>query len=114
MENPFDSINDRLSLIEKRLFSIENLIKSQLKKSNDDTESDRLSLPEAAEFLKLKKTTIYGLTFKGKIPYRKFGKLLVFSRKELKNWLEENSKNPAVGIKTVLSEIQKSANRKSI
>lgn len=52
---------------------------------------DRCTLLEAMEITGLKESTIYSKTMKGTIPCTKFGKRLVFSRKELASWLEENT-----------------------
>jgi len=41
---------------------------------------------EAAEFLWIKKSTLYAWVHQKKIPYRKHGRLLVFSRADLLEW----------------------------
>jgi excisionase family DNA binding protein len=45
-----------------------------------------LNLQEAAEYLGVSKLTIYGWTSKGKIPYRKIGRLLRFDSVDLEAW----------------------------
>lgn len=50
-----------------------------------------LSLKEAAEFLKISKSTLYKHTSAGEIPfYRPNGKIIVFKKADLINWLERN------------------------
>lgn len=45
-----------------------------------------LSVEEAAAFLKVKPDTIYAWTCRKRIPFRKHGSRLVFSKKELNEW----------------------------
>lgn len=54
---------------------------------------DNLTLSEAVGFLKelgypTGKSTVYKLTSANKIPYKKYGNKLMFSRKELDAWVE--------------------------
>lgn len=56
--------------------------------------SDRLTTPEAIEFLKdqgftFVNQTIMNLSSKGKIPRQKFGRTLVFSKLALSKWIEK-------------------------
>jgi excisionase family DNA binding protein len=54
--------------------------------------ADRCTLSEAMEITGLTKSSIYSKTMKGTIPFEKFGKKrLVFSRRELEAWIEENT-----------------------
>lgn len=57
---------------------------------------DRIGLNEACIELGTKekpasKAQVYKLTMLDEIPYRKFGKRLVFSRKELREWMERRT-----------------------
>jgi excisionase family DNA binding protein len=45
-----------------------------------------LDANEAAEFLRVTKKTIYDWVHRNKVPYRKHGRKLVFSRDELIQW----------------------------
>ena len=47
-----------------------------------------LNIDEAAEFIKMKKSSIYQLVFQRKIPYCKRGKILLFDKAELVRWIE--------------------------
>lgn len=58
--------------------------------------SDTMSLEDTIEFLRengypTSKPSIYRQTSANKIPYRKYGNRLVFSRKELMNWVKMNT-----------------------
>ncbi len=53
--------------------------------------SDEIYLEEVALLTKRSKSTIYRLTCTREIPYRKRGKQLVFSRKEILSWLDERT-----------------------
>lgn len=50
---------------------------------------DILDMRQAAEFLRLKVTTLYEKTSKKLIPHFKKGNKLYFKRGELQNWIEE-------------------------
>ena len=52
---------------------------------------DRLGITQAIDLIGLKRSAIYKLTMKGAIPHEKYGKRLVFSRKELEAWMEERT-----------------------
>ena len=45
-----------------------------------------MSVPEAAEFLRLAPKTLYGLVSQRRIPFRKAGRRLLFLESELIEW----------------------------
>lgn len=47
-----------------------------------------LNIDEAADYIKMKKSSIYQLVFQRKIPYCKRGKILLFEKAELVRWIE--------------------------
>ena len=69
--------------LENRLKIIEDLL--QERHHNDVV---FLNIDEASEFIKMKVSSIYQLKYQGKIPYYKRGKLLLFKKSELVNWIE--------------------------
>lgn len=54
------------------------------------TPREWLSLDEAAEYLNLGKTVVYGLAREGRIPASKVGKKWTFEKKQLDDWLRSN------------------------
>ncbi len=52
---------------------------------------DRIGLLEALKITGLSKSLMYKLSMKGEIPCQKFGRKLVFSRKELLRWMESRT-----------------------
>ncbi len=52
---------------------------------------DRLTLNEACELTGQSKSQVYKLTMQGEIPFQKFGRKLVFSRKALLQWIEDRT-----------------------
>ena len=50
---------------------------------------DTLTMQEAADFLKLKLTTMYEKTSRRQIPHSKKGNKLYFSRVELEEWIKK-------------------------
>lgn len=51
---------------------------------------DTLDADEASKLLRIAKQTLYTLTSKRKIPFYKNGKKILFSRKELEEWLAKS------------------------
>lgn len=91
-------------------------IKTLFKESLDEIKSipkppplpDKMFVQEAADLLRRKPSWIYNQTMKGTIPFQKFGKQLLFSRKELIVWMESNTKrkvSPEEKASKVLSKV---------
>jgi excisionase family DNA binding protein len=57
--------------------------------------SDRCGIDEACKITGLSSASIYKMTHLKKIPFMKFGRALVFSKRQLAQWLEENTISPA-------------------
>lgn len=55
---------------------------------------DLMLIDEAAEFLKLKKSTLYVMVSNKKIPFIKKGKMLYFDRGQLTEWLQQGEVRP--------------------
>lgn len=69
--------------------------------SNPKDLPDSITLETAVQVLEefgfpTSKAKIYKLTSSGAMPFRKYGNKLVFSRKELLNWAEQQTKSPNV------------------
>jgi excisionase family DNA binding protein len=83
MNNPFETIDARLSNLECLVLDLKHSRTTM-------PESDRwLSIEELCEYLPghPAKVTIYGKVQRREIPHRKVGKRLVFSKKEIDQWL---------------------------
>lgn len=50
---------------------------------------DRIGLNEVMHITGLKKSAIYKMTMAGTIPHGKYGRLLIFSRTEILNWMNQ-------------------------
>lgn len=89
----FDQLPSAVSLLGKRLESIELLL-TQKSESKQQTEpQDQLfTTEEAAEFLSLAVPTIYSMCSRGELPHMKRSKRLYFSRKELTEYLQTGRK----------------------
>jgi len=68
-----------------------------------------LNVAEAAAFLKVKADTIYAWVHKRRIPFRKHGSRLIFSRRDLEAWSRTQSVPP-----TSLNEAPTSCTRKEV
>lgn len=58
------------------------------------TQSDRCTLADACAITGLSKAAIYSATHLKRIPYAKFGSRLVFSRRQLAQWVQEHTLTP--------------------
>lgn len=72
---------------------------------------DVLNIQEAADFLKLKKATVYALVSKSEIPYSKPSKRLYFSRQELTEWIKSNRRKTASEIRDAAGNYSPSPKR---
>lgn len=83
----------------------------------EPVKSDALTLEEAAAYLKeqglpITKSTLYNLSFKDDIPYRKVGRRLVFSRRELAEWIDSITVRPEDSRSRAALRLAASVNRK--
>jgi excisionase family DNA binding protein len=85
--------NNNIIIIEKN--DLENLIQDVVKNALDKSNSEQsiqnpfLDISEAADFLKMAKQTLYGLTSTRQIPFIKKGKKVYFNKSEIIAWLNE-------------------------
>jgi excisionase family DNA binding protein len=86
MENPFQSIEERLGSIESLLITLNE--KNVETDSNPEKE-ELLTVQEAAAFLSLSVPTIYSKVNKGELPVMKRSKRLYFSNYELMDYLKQ-------------------------
>jgi len=87
----FEQLPDAVCQLHDKLDSIERLL---LIKSNElQPEAEQLlTISEAAEFLKKKVPTLYGLVQRAGIPVCKRGNRLYFSKTELTEWIKAGRK----------------------
>lgn len=91
---------------------------ANFRRKNEQAETDNLTVEQAVLFLNeqgypVKRETLYNLTFKKQIPYRKVGRRVVFSKRELLEWVENYTTRPNEAKEEAALLIAKSANRKS-
>lgn len=90
--NHFDELFTRLSDDLAAKISANILAKSQAFKQTAERipqpQSDRIFIDEVMNITGLKRSSIYQLTCSGKLPHKRQGKRLIFSRKEILNYIE--------------------------
>lgn len=84
MNNPFETIDARLSRIENLILDVKHPYENRAEKST----SDLLNVEEAANFLRLSTPTIYSKVSKGELPFMKRSKRLYFSKEELMEYVK--------------------------
>lgn len=72
---------------------------ADFRRKNEPVETDALTVEAAARFMTemgipSTRASIYNLVYKNAIPHRKFGRRTVFSKKELREWIDERAKRP--------------------
>src|SRR5690606_30414082 len=85
-ENPFATINQFLSSIDKK---IDELKKNQMEINAGSDPSTLMTITEASRFLILSKSAIYSKTSKRMIPFVKRGKQLYLIKADLFDWLNK-------------------------
>lgn len=77
---------------------IRKIIREECQRAMDAKQSiapetdDFLSIEKVSEFLQIPIATLYDYTHKKKIPFSKVGRKLLFSKKELLEWMKSNRK----------------------
>ncbi|GAB3662643.1 hypothetical protein GCM10028791_37790 [Echinicola sediminis] len=74
----------------KQLENLNSKLDKLLEQNIQENNSAVMSVEEAAKFLKLTKSTLYKKTSLNEIPYCKTGKVLVFFKHDLIEWLKSN------------------------
>ncbi len=88
MENPFQTIIERLGSIESLLQKIQYDKDTAL--TDNPTTRKIMSLADFCEYAGLSRQTAYKLTSAQKVPHSKRGKRLYFDREKVDAWLLEN------------------------
>lgn len=86
MQNPFESITERLQIIEGLLYALAE--RQTERPENSGSPDDLLTIEQAAEFLHLSKPTIYSKCSRNELPYMKRGKRLYFLREQLMEYIK--------------------------
>lgn len=81
MNNPFESLNQRLANIENLLLEIKH-------KPKEEEKPENLTVKETANLLKVSEQSIHSYIKKGFIPAKKIGRILLINRTDLDNSLE--------------------------
>lgn len=82
MNNPFETIHERLSNIESLLLELKH-------KPIEEELSENLTVKETAELLKVSEQSIHNYIKKGFIPAKKVGRVLLIKRTDVEESLSE-------------------------
>lgn len=78
-------------IVREEVLSALNEFQINKKLSNENMETEiideQIGVEEAADWLGLKKSTVYNLVSSNKIPFKKRGKLVSFDKKQLLTWV---------------------------
>ena len=90
---------------------------ADFRRKNEPVETDGMTVEDAARFLTEQgipttRATLYNQVYKNTIPYKKFGRRTVFSKKELHAWVELRTVRPGDKRTAAALRIAESANRK--
>ena len=90
---------------------------ADFRRKNEPVQTDGMNVEDAALFLTEQgipttRATLYNQVYKNTIPYRKFGRPTVFSKKELLAWIESRTVHSEDRRTAAALRIAESANRK--
>ncbi len=102
-------INDAVAAILPKL--------ADFRRKNEPVETDGMNVEDAARFITEQgipatRATLYNLVYKEAIPYKKFGRRVVFSKKELLAWIESRTEHREDRRAAAALRLAESANRK--
>lgn len=83
---------------EENAHLIAKMLLKYAREEESSQEDQYLTIDELCELIGYKKTSVYGLVQKKKIPYHKKGKLY-FLKSEIMEWLKSGKKNTSQDIK---------------
>ncbi len=83
---------------EENAHLIAKILLKYFREQENSQEEKYLTIEEVAKLIGYKKTSIYGLVQKNKIPYHKKGKLF-FLKSEIMEWLKNGKKTTSEDIK---------------
>ncbi|MEI8202423.1 MAG: helix-turn-helix domain-containing protein [Bacteroidota bacterium] len=107
----FNNLPEAVGILIQKVEGLESLILS--KQASEVREFDRITdVNEVCKIVGYGKSKIYKLTSEKKIPFKLMGNRLVFSRKELIEWVETNTVNSVSSQSCVLNAIAASASKK--
>lgn len=90
---------------------------ADFRRKNEPVQTDGMNVEDAALFLTEQgipttRATLYNQVYKNTIPYKKFGRRTVFSKKELLTWIEAHTVHSEDRRTAAALRIAESANRK--
>ena len=90
---------------------------ADFRRKNEAVETDGMTVEDAARFLTAQgipttRATLYNPVYKNTIPYKKFGRRTVFSKKELLTWSEAHTVHSDDRRTAAALRMAESANRK--
>ena len=90
---------------------------ADFRRKNEPVETDGINVEDAARFLTEQgipttRAALYNLVYKEAIPYKKFGRRTVFSRRDLLQWIESRTVTREDRRAAAAQRLAESANRK--
>ena len=90
---------------------------ADFRRKNEPVETDGMNVDAAARFMTEQgipttRATLYNLVYKNTIPYKKFGRRTVFSKRELLAWIESRTEHREDRRTAATLRLAESANRK--
>lgn len=79
------NIQQKIAELEVRLSNIEDNLSKQPPVNSDD---ELMTIQQASSYTHYAVNTLYSYVKQGLIPYHKRGRKLIFSKKELLNWIK--------------------------
>lgn len=92
---------------------------ADFRRKHEAVETDGMTVEEAARFLTEQgipttRASLYNLVYKNTVPYRKFGRCTIFSKRELLAWMEARMTRPSDSRAQAALRIAASARNKKL
>lgn len=112
MSNPFEQLSQEIREVNLRLINIENAI--AVLNPPDEEKNDRCDFREALIETELSESSLRKLCMTKSIPFQKYGRKIVFSRKALQEWKQERTVSPVTDSEVMGFRLSRSANKKLV
>lgn len=90
MENPFETLMEKLNDLDQQLKTIQKAIFTDSPNTFNESSASIMNITQVANYLDVSKSWIYKMTSSSEIPHAKRGKKLYFIKADIDNWIEKH------------------------
>lgn len=111
--NPFAILERRINRLESLLVDINNKLTVPGGNAPSYPSDKKFDIKELKEYINTPINSIYGMVSRGEIPVSKVGRRLLFDKRKIDQWLEDNRKKTTAEIEAAADDflVSKRKNR---